>query len=84
MMRRILISCFATLAVGALLGPLPVRGVQPEAREFLGNHWVQAEAGRYGPFATARRANEVANYFRQRGYDAQVYSASGDYYVNAW
>jgi hypothetical protein len=81
MIRKTLISCLATLAIGALLGPLPVRGAQSDAREFLANHWVQAEAGRYGPFATGRRANEVANHYRQRGYDAWVYSAWGDYYV---
>jgi hypothetical protein len=84
MMRKILIAGLVTLAVGALLAPLPVQSVQPEAREFLGNHFAQSEGGRYGPFPTARRANEVATYFRQRGYDAQVYSAWVDYYVNVW
>jgi hypothetical protein len=83
MMRNILILCVATLALGALLGSLPVRAGQSEAREFLGSRWAHSEAGRYGPFATARRANEVADYYRQRGYDAWVHAAGDDYYVNA-
>jgi hypothetical protein len=45
---------------------------------------AQVQTGRYGPFATARRANEVANHFRSRGYNAQVFPEWGAYYVNVW
>lgn len=41
-----------------------------------------AQAGRYGPYATLRRANEVANWFRQRGYQAVAFHDNDGYYVN--
>ena len=43
---------------------------------------AQAQTGRYGPYATIRRANEVANYFRNLGLSAQLYPEQGAYYVN--
>jgi hypothetical protein len=45
---------------------------------------------RFGPYATLRRANEVANYARRRGYRAKViYGGSyiyntRQYYVDVW
>jgi hypothetical protein len=44
---------------------------------------------RYGPYATLRRANEVANYARRNGYNAKiyyggVYDTSRTYYVDVW
>jgi hypothetical protein len=85
MIRKILASFLATLAICALFATFPARSEPYEARDTrLALQLAQAEAGRHGPFATARRANEVANYYRSRGYDAQVYSAWGDYYVNVW
>ena len=46
-------------------------------------------AHRYGPYATLRRANEVANYARRNGYKAKiyyggVYDTSRTYYVDVW
>ena len=47
-------------------------------------------ARRYGPYATLRRANEVANYARRYGYKAKViyggslYSDTRRYYVDVW
>jgi hypothetical protein len=46
-------------------------------------------ARRYGPYATLRRANEVANYARRNGYKAKiyyggVYDTSRVYYVDVW
>jgi hypothetical protein len=85
MIRKILASSLLTLVIGASLATFPVQAEPYEAREFRSaTQMAQAEAGRHGPFATARRANEVANYYRSRGYDAQVYSAWGDYFVNVW
>jgi hypothetical protein len=45
---------------------------------------AQLQRGRYGPYATVRRANEVANHFRSLGFKAQVYPEQGAYYVNVW
>lgn len=47
-------------------------------------------ARRFGPYATLRRANEVANYARRYGYKAKViyggslYSGTRRYYVDVW
>jgi hypothetical protein len=43
---------------------------------------VVAQSGVYGPYATMRRANEVANSFRSRGYDAIAYHNGDGYYVS--
>lgn len=51
---------------------------------------VEARQRRFGPYATLRRANEVANYARRRGYRAKViYGGSyiygtRQYYVDVW
>lgn len=43
---------------------------------------------RFGPYATIRRANEVANTARRRGYKAKViygwYMGTRMYYVDVW
>src|SRR5258707_11953259 len=45
---------------------------------------------RYGPYATLRRANEVANYARRLGYNAKIfyggslYYGTREYYVDVW
>ena len=46
---------------------------------------LQFQSGRYGPYATIRRANEVANYFRSFGLRAQVINGGNwEYYVDVW
>jgi hypothetical protein len=46
---------------------------------------AQFQSGRYGPYATIRRADEVANYFRSFGFRAQVINAGNwEYYVDVW
>jgi len=45
-------------------------------------HVEVAQSGVYGPFATMRRANEVANYFRSLGFDAIAYHNGDGYYVS--
>src|SRR5262245_39253088 len=58
----------ASAALMTLLVALPLAGV-PGRAEAAGRKAVKSY---YGPFATLRRANEVANYYRQRGYTAWV------------
>ena len=75
--RKILMGALVMLAVGSSIGTLPT---PTEANPEL----VQVQSGRYGPFATMRRADEVATYFRSRGYNAHAYPEWGAYYVNVW
>jgi len=85
MVPRILIPVVATYAIGASFVAFPARGESYETLVPLSAvQLARSEAGRHGPFATARRAHEVANLYRSRGFDAQVFSAGGDYYVNVW
>lgn len=64
---------------------------QSETNEFAPPTTAVAvqRARRYGPYATLRRANEVANYARRNGYKAKiyyggVYDTSRTYYVDVW
>jgi len=43
---------------------------------------AQARPGRYGPFATARRAQEVAQHFVRAGYRAVFFHNGDGYYVD--
>ena len=79
MARNVLFSAVAMLALGSSLATVPTRA---EAAASEGA--VVARTGRYGPYATARRANEVAYYFRSLGFNAQVYPEWCAYYVNVW
>jgi len=79
MARNLLISAMAMLALGLSHTTLPTLA---EAAPSEGA--VVARAGRYGPYATVRRANEVAYYFRSLGFNAQVNPEWGAYYVNVW
>ena len=85
MSRKVVMSALALLALGSTLAMPPARA---DAREVgdrsTGVLVAQVQSGRYGPYATARRANEVASYFRSRGYNAQVYPEWGAYYVSVW
>ena len=78
-MSNVLFSAVAMLALGSSLATVPTLA---EAAVSEGS--VVARTGRYGPYATARRANEVAYYFRSLGFNAQVYPEWGAYYVNVW
>ncbi len=55
----------------------------------IGNFGTSAQR-RFGPYATLRRANEVANYARSKGYNAKVIYAGSiiygtrEYYVDVW
>lgn len=72
------------LAAAILAGPLPLPsglGTRPaEASLVLP---VQSGCQVAGPFATMRRANEVADEARRRGYDAVAYHNGDGYYVRA-
>jgi hypothetical protein len=91
MVWKITISALAALAVSSSLAIVPaladVRDCSTAVPQAVMGA-AQARSRRYGPFATIRRANEVANYFRRRGYNARViYGGTLDsrvYYVDVW
>jgi hypothetical protein len=83
--RKVLMSALALLAAGSSLTGLAARsdaGVAADRPQTI--QLAQAQRGRYGPYPTVRRANEVAGYFRSLGYNTQVYPEWGAYYVNVW
>jgi len=85
MSRKVVMSALALLALGSTLAMPSARA---DARE-VGDRstsvqLARVQTARYGPYATARRANEVAYYFRSLGYNAQAFPEWGSYYVNVW
>ena len=85
MSRKVVMSALALLALGSTLATPSTRA---DARE-VGDRstsvqLARVQTARYGPYATARRANEVAYHFRSLGYNAQVFPEWGAYYVNVW
>jgi hypothetical protein len=66
-------------------------GMTPERRTHAASN-ASTQSRRFGPYATIRRANEVAAYARSLGYNARViyggglYSSSSPrvYYVDVW
>lgn len=83
MFERCLLSTVAALALSASLGACPARA---ESEAALAGPAAEAapDAVVFGPYATIRRANEVANYFRGLGYSAIVYHNGDGYYVKVW
>jgi hypothetical protein len=80
---------FLFLSIGdvsaAALTAVPARAEVSELQDrFTAVKLAQAQTGRHGPYATIRRANEVANHFRNLGFNAEVYPEEGAYYVNVW
>lgn len=45
---------------------------------------ARAQVAVFGPYATMRRANEVANYARSLGYSAVAFHNGNGYYVRVW
>ena len=77
-MTRKLLMAVLVAVVGASVTATPGRCAEGNPRG--GSPAAAARAVRYGPYATIRRANEVANYWRDRGYNARViYLGTVDY-----
>lgn len=85
MSRKLLFSAVAVLTFGSFLTTVPahadVRKVEPH---LMRAESAQAEVMIFGPYATIRRANEVANDFRSLGFSALVYHNGNGYYVKVW
>jgi hypothetical protein len=87
---RILIVAFLFSIHGAISAPKATALIWAgEERDQLpAPNLTQVQPGRYGPFATLRRANEVAHYYRTLGFDAQIIYGGTfeyrEYYVDVW
>lgn len=79
MLRKILMS--AALAVVPILS---TAAVPASAGSTAPVELARAQDAVFGPYATIRRANEVANYARSLGYSAIVYHNGNGYYVRVW
>ena len=91
MLRKIIRLGLTVFVFGLLLAGVPVRAEVFEASRSFAAAGKIAKARRFGPYATLRRANEVANYARSLGYNAKViyggsmyYYGSREYYVDVW
>jgi len=62
MFWKIMISGLMALLVGSSLAVISARADSQDPSTTV--ELTQARMRRYGPYATIRRANEVANYFR--------------------
>jgi hypothetical protein len=87
--QTILLKMLPVLALaGALFVWVPKAGTVGMfglARNSPASMDVVQNRQRVGPFATWTRANEVANYYRQMGYDTTQAFHSGDgYYFDLW
>jgi hypothetical protein len=82
MLRKLVIFAAAALAIGALVPSAIPQAGAGEARQ--GDLAAPSPSGYFGPYATMRRANEVANYFRSLGYSAIAFHNGDGYYVRVW
>ena len=80
------LKIFQAIVFSVLVGVLSMlsMGSADRLNPTTTEEFTQAQTGRYGPYATWRRANEVANHYRSYGFSASVYSQWGEYYVNVW
>jgi hypothetical protein len=82
--RKAMVSALAALAVCCSLVAVP-GGIKAGAVVGRPTEGVSARSVHLGPYATIRRANEVAAYYRSRGYNASTPYHNGDgYYVDVW
>lgn len=91
MFQKFLMLGFMTLVFGLFSTAIPVEaknsGSLVKAKVVKS---TKIRAYRFGPYATLRRANEVANYARNLGYNAKVIYAGSyiydtrSYYVDVW
>lgn len=88
MFKKILSLVLLAVVIGLIPTVIPV---QAEAGNVSGNAniiEITNSSRRFGPYATLRRANEVANYARRRGYRAKIIYGSISYtrvyYVDVW
>ncbi len=86
MFRKFIVICIAMFAI---LTAAPASSVSGNSNLHTGSFGNLFQS-RFGPYATLRRANEVAAYARSKGYRAKVGYAGSiiygtrSYYVDVW
>jgi hypothetical protein len=90
MLKKVLSVSLLAIIIGVI--PAVVR-VQAKSGNAFGDSTTVESAQRsrrFGPYATLRRANQVANYARRRRYKAKIFYAGSyiygtrSYYVDVW
>ncbi|MEZ5428502.1 MAG: hypothetical protein R2747_19685 [Pyrinomonadaceae bacterium] len=90
MIKKLLAVGFMGLVLGLVPAVAPVQAQTNAAFPEMSAAGSESRAARrFGPYATLRRANEVANYARRYGYNAKIiYGTVGlgtrAYYVDVW
>lgn len=91
MIQKFLMLGLATLVFGLFSTGIPVQAKNSKVSARVATvKSGKVQSYRYGPYATLRRANEVANYARRLGYNARVFYAGSyiydtrSYYVDVW
>jgi hypothetical protein len=82
--RSYLLSTFAATMIGLTsFGPATAKAAEADAGASADIQIAQALCNTLGPYATIRRANEVANYFRGIGCWVNTPYHNGDgYYIS--
>jgi hypothetical protein len=80
LLRLRVLNCLP-ITLLAIAGAVPLVPARPTQASVVLP--VQSNCQVAGPFATMRRANEVAAEARQRGYSAMAYHNGDGYYVRA-
>lgn len=89
MFRKIYASGLGAMILTMAIWVVPVPASIGNSAVFVRSATAK-QARRYGPYATLRRANEVANYARRLGYNAKIfyggslYYGTREYYVDVW
>ena len=82
LLRTRLTSALTAILIGSSLGAVPARATHSEAGANSNTiRLAQAGCQMLGPYATMRRANEVANVARVVGYSALPFHNGDGYYV---
>jgi hypothetical protein len=85
MSRTQIMQILAALILATILMIVPAGAQEPIAG---GSSMPVATSrvafGIYGPYATIRRANEVAYYYRSLGFSTLAYHNGDGYYVRVW
>jgi hypothetical protein len=76
-----LTSALAAILIGLSLGAVPARAMHSQAGADSNTIRLAQGCQMLGPYATMRRANEVANVARVVGYSALPFHNGDGYYV---
>lgn len=89
MLTKIIAICFVILTAGSIYSAASAR-IEASGSNVVNSGTTNLLQRRFGPYATLRRANEVAAYARSKGYRAKVIYAGSiiygtrEYYVDVW